>query len=63
MHDKIMYTSCEDGHIKIFDLRDKKKAKDIKQNKPINCVVFHPNDKQILSGDEAGVLRIIDISL
>lgn len=26
-HDRIMYTSCEDGCIKIFDLRDKKKAK------------------------------------
>jgi WD40 repeat protein len=26
-HDRIMYTSYEDGCIRIFDLRDKKKAK------------------------------------
>lgn len=61
MHDKLIYTSCEDGYLKIFDLRDKKKAKEMKQNKPINCAVFHPNDKEILSGDEGGYFRVWDI--
>jgi WD40 repeat protein len=33
----------------------------MKQNKPINCAVFHPNEKEILSGDEGGYFRIWDI--
>ncbi len=43
MHDKIIYTSCEDGYLKVFDLRGKNKVKEMKQNRPINCAVFHPN--------------------
>jgi WD40 repeat protein len=42
-HDKIIYTSCEDGFLKIFDLRAKNIKKEMKQNKPINCAIITPN--------------------
>lgn len=42
--DQIAYTACEDGCLKIFDLRKKNQIKTIKQNKPINCAVMHPNE-------------------
>ena len=61
-HDQMAYTSCEDGFLRIFDLRKKRPAKSIKQNKPINCAVMHPNGAEILSGDEAGYFRIWDLS-
>ena len=60
-HDQLAYTACEDGFLKIFDLRKKGYVKSIKQNKPINCAVMHPNDAEILSGDEGGNFRIWDI--
>ena len=44
-HDRIIYTSCEDGYLKIFDLRGKNLKKEMKQSRPINCAVIHPNDK------------------
>lgn len=42
-HDEMIYTSCEDGYLKLFDLRKKDKMCELKQNKPINCAVIHPN--------------------
>lgn len=50
-HDQIVYTGCEDGFLRIFDLRKKGQIRTLKQNKPINCAVMHPNDVEILSGD------------
>lgn len=42
--DKIIYTACEDGYLRIFDLKKKGQAvRILKQNKPINCAVMHPN--------------------
>lgn len=41
--DKLFYTGCEDGYLKVFDMNTKTLAKSIKHNKPINCAALHPN--------------------
>ena len=45
-HDQIVYTGCEDGFLRIFDLRRKNQIKNLKHAKSsaINCAVMHPND-------------------
>jgi hypothetical protein len=35
----------------------------MKQNRPINCAVFHPNEGDILSGDEGGYFRIWNVGM
>lgn len=42
-HDQCVYTACEDGYIRIYDLRSKEVGRILKQNKSINCAVMHPN--------------------
>lgn len=42
-HDQLVYTACEDGNIRIYDMRSKEVARVLKQNKPINCAVMYPN--------------------
>jgi WD40 repeat protein len=41
--EKYIYTACEDGYLRVFDIRSKNMAKSIKHNKPISCAALHPN--------------------
>ena len=41
--DKLVFSGCEDGFVKMFDIRAKKEIKSFKHNNPINCAVLHPN--------------------
>lgn len=43
-HEKIIYTGCEDGILRIFDIRKKGQIRTLKHNKSINCAMMHPND-------------------
>jgi len=60
---KLIYTACEDGAVKIFDISSKAVVKQKKHSKPINCAILHPKEDSILSGDEEGHLRIWDINM
>lgn len=60
-NDQFVYTACEDGCLRIFDIRKKNSVKTLKQNKSINCAVMHPKDMEIISGDEGGYFKIWDI--
>jgi G protein beta subunit-like protein len=41
---KFLHTACEDGTIKILDLRKKTQARCLKTERPINASVLHPNE-------------------
>jgi G protein beta subunit-like protein len=60
--DKAIYTACEDGGLRIFDLRAKNVVKEHKNSKPINCAALHPNESSIVFGDEGGVVTKWDLN-
>lgn len=48
--------------MRIFDQRKKGQIRKLKQNKPVNCAVMHPNDVEILAGDEGGFFKLWDLA-
>lgn len=59
--DKLIYTACEDGGLRIFDMKSKNVVKEHKNNKPINCAALHPNEGSIVFGDEGGFVSKWDL--
>lgn len=59
--DKIIYTACDDGGLRIFDLKVKNVIKEHKNSKAINCAALHPNKGSIIFGDEGGAVTKWDL--
>lgn len=60
--EKYIFTACEDGFLRVFDIKSKAMAKSIKHIRPISCAVLHPNESSLLMGDEAGLFVDWDLS-
>ncbi|KAJ3583712.1 hypothetical protein NHX12_015719 [Muraenolepis orangiensis] len=58
-----MYTGGEDCMARIWDLRSRNlQCQRIFQvNAPINCVCLHPNQAELIVGDQSGVIHIWDL--
>mmetsp|Transcript_13606 Transcript_13606/g.27833 ORF Transcript_13606/g.27833 Transcript_13606/m.27833 type:complete len:226 (-) Transcript_13606:14-691(-) len=58
-----MYTSSEDGTLKIWDLRSPGYQRSFKapNNAPVNSVALHPNQAELVSGDNKGTVRVWDL--
>lgn len=59
---KWIHTACEDGSIKILDLRKRTEARCFKTDKAINTSVLHPNEVELISGDQSGTLKVFDLT-
>jgi G protein beta subunit-like protein len=59
---KWMVTSSEDGSVKIWDTRTGLVQRDYQHGSPVNDVVIHPNQGELISCDQAGNVRIWDLS-
>lgn len=59
---KWIHTACEDGSIKILDLRKKTEARCFKTESAINTSVLHPNEVELISGDQSGSLKVFDLT-
>ena len=59
---KWMYTCSEDGTVKIWDLRAPGFQRDYQCKAPVNSVVLHPNQGELICVGEDGVLRIWDLA-
>jgi len=57
-----MYTSSEDHTIKIWDIRAPGCQRNYECSGPVNSVVLHPNQAELISGDSNGVIRIWDLT-
>jgi len=56
-----MVTSSEDGTVKIWDTRAASVQRNYSHGSPVNDVVIHPNQGELISCDQAGNVRIWDL--
>ena len=57
-----MYSSSEDASIKVWDIRVPQHQRDYQSKAAVSCVVLHPNQGELISGDEEGVIRVWDLT-
>jgi WD40 repeat protein len=58
---KWMVTSSEDGTVKIWDTRTGTIQRNYNHEKPVNDVVIHPNQGELISCDRGGNVRVWDL--
>ena len=56
-----MVTSSEDGTVKIWDTRTASVQRNYSHGSPVNDVVIHPNQGELISCDRAGNVRVWDL--
>lgn len=56
-----VYGSSEDGFIKIFDLRAQGFKRQYKNESAVNCIQLHPNEGDLVVGDQNGQIKIYDL--
>lgn len=59
---KWMVTSSEDGTVKIWDTRSGAIRRSYNHGSPVNDVVIHPNQGEIISCDRGGSIRLWDLA-
>ncbi|RCK58871.1 Target of rapamycin complex subunit LST8 [Candida viswanathii] len=58
---KWMVTSLEDGTVKVWDVRSPSVQRNYKHHCPVNEVVIHPNQGELISCDQDGNIRVWDL--
>jgi G protein beta subunit-like protein len=59
---KWFFTASEDGTLKIFDFKATGFMRNFNNNGVmVNCAVLHPNQVEIIFGDQSGRIRIWDL--
>ncbi|RLN31706.1 hypothetical protein BBJ28_00021912 [Nothophytophthora sp. Chile5] len=61
-HGKWMYSCSDDNTIKIWDLRAPGCQRSYDAGVPLNSVVLHPNQAELLVGDQNGCVRVYDLT-
>ena len=61
IENKWMVTSLEDGTVKVWDVRAPSVQRSYKHHSPVNEVVIHPNQGELISCDQDGNIRIWDL--
>ncbi|KAG2778039.1 hypothetical protein PC129_g20868 [Phytophthora cactorum] len=61
-HGKWMYSCSDDGSVKIWDLRAPGCQRSYAAGVPLNSVVLHPNQAELLVGDQNGAVRVYDLT-
>ena len=60
---KWFFTSSEDGTLKIFDFKSTGYMRNFNNNGVmVNCAVLHPNQVEIIFGDQSGRIRVWDLT-
>ncbi|KAK2839166.1 hypothetical protein FQN49_006412 [Arthroderma sp. PD_2] len=58
---KWMVTSSEDCSVKVWDVRSGTLQRNYTHKAPVNDVVIHPNQGELISGDGSGFIRVWDL--
>ena len=56
-----MYSSSEDHTVKLWDLRSNTYSHSFDCQSPVNSVALHPNQSQLVCGDQNGVVMVWDL--
>jgi len=59
---KWIYSCSEDGTVKIWDLRTPTSQRNYECHFPVNTVILHPNQAELLSGDQNGCIKTWDLN-
>jgi len=59
---KWMYSGSDDGTVKVWDLRQPGCQRDYESKAGVNTVALHPNQGELLSGDQNGVITSWDLT-
>lgn len=59
---KWVVTGSEDGTIKVWDMRAPGPQRDYAQKGPVNDVIIHPNQGELISCDQNGSIKIWDLT-
>lgn len=58
---KWMVTSSEDSTVKVWDTRSGTQQRNYTHSHPVNDVVIHPNQGELISADRGGNIRVWDL--
>lgn len=58
---KWLFSSSEDGTVKIWDLRTPTAQRSYEWGRPVDSVVLHPNQAELISGDRGGGVRFWEL--
>ncbi|CEG47596.1 G-protein beta subunit-like protein (contains WD40 repeats) [Plasmopara halstedii] len=61
-HGKWIFSCSDDGSVKIWDLRAPGCQRSYDAGVPLNSVVLHPNQAELIVGDQNGVVRVYDLT-
>ncbi|RKP11755.1 WD40-repeat-containing domain protein, partial [Piptocephalis cylindrospora] len=56
-----MATSSEDGTLKVWDVRSPALQRNYEHHAPVNDVISHPNQGEVVTCDQAGKVRVWDL--
>eukprot|EP01101_Sappina_pedata_P006708 TRINITY_DN3411_c0_g1_i1.p1 TRINITY_DN3411_c0_g1~~TRINITY_DN3411_c0_g1_i1.p1 ORF type:complete len:316 (+),score=108.09 TRINITY_DN3411_c0_g1_i1:27-950(+) len=59
---KWMYSCSEDGFIKVWDLRATGCQREYQVGAPVNTLTLHPNQAELISGDQNGNIKVWDLT-
>lgn len=59
---KWIYSSSEDGTVRVWDTRSNNYSRKYDCGSPVNTVCIHPNQAELISGDQNGTIKVWDLT-
>jgi target of rapamycin complex subunit LST8 len=59
---KWLYSSSEDGTVRVWDTRSNNFSRKYDCGSPVNTVCLHPNQAELISGDQNGTMKVWDLT-